>query len=253
MTYNTGKDISERLNAMISYCIAPLLLVCCTSFAQTAPTAEPTHAAGQASTVSTHATSQNPAAAPNPQSGAPDQRKPSQPSSFNATIHPATVSLRDGKLTVEANNSDLSQILQNLATISGMTIDGLHKGPRVFGVYGPGNSREVLSALLVGSGYNFVMVGGAEDGAPRELLLTSQKSAAGTAVASSPSGSQETESDDAEGPEQPEQPEENIAPPEVPDPNANPQNPDQAPDPEGDQMQKSLQQLRQGQPITPPQ
>jgi hypothetical protein len=53
-----------------------------------------------------------------------------------------------------------------------MTIQGLTKGPRVFGIYGPGNSREVLTDILTGSGYNFVLVGGASDGAPRELLLT---------------------------------------------------------------------------------
>ena len=86
----------------------------------------------------------------------------------------ATVILSDGKLTVNANNSDLSQILQEIAGISGMTINGLNGGPRVFGVYGPGNSREVLTVLLVDSGYNFIMVGGASDSTPRELLLTAR-------------------------------------------------------------------------------
>jgi hypothetical protein len=84
------------------------------------------------------------------------------------------VTLRNGKLTVEANNSDLSQILQYLADISGMTVIGLKKGPRIFGDYGPGNLRDVLTDLLIGSGYNFIMVGGATDGTPRELLLTTQ-------------------------------------------------------------------------------
>jgi hypothetical protein len=73
-----------------------------------------------------------------------------------------------------ANNSDLTQILQKLSDLSGMAISGLDKGPRIFGVYGPGNSRDVLADLLVGSGYNFLIVGGAIDGTPRELVLTSQ-------------------------------------------------------------------------------
>lgn len=92
----------------------------------------------------------------------------------DSTARPATVNLSNGQLTVEANNSDLTQILKELSEKSGMTIDGLHNGPRVFGIYGPGNSREVLSALLVGSGYGFIMVGDAAQGAPRALLLTPQ-------------------------------------------------------------------------------
>ncbi|MEO6829798.1 MAG: hypothetical protein ABI164_08290 [Acidobacteriaceae bacterium] len=86
-------------------------------------------------------------------------------------------------LTIEANNSDLSQILRSIASLSGMTIDGLdkssdepNKNTRVFGVYGPGNPSEVLTRLLTGSGYNFVMVGNAPDGAPHELLLTARNS-----------------------------------------------------------------------------
>ena len=90
----------------------------------------------------------------------------------NAPADPASVSLKDGKLTISANNSDLTQILQELAHISGITVKGIDKGPRVFGQYGPGDSREVLSTLLRGSGYDFVMLGGAGDGTPRELVLT---------------------------------------------------------------------------------
>jgi len=100
---------------------------------------------------------------------------PQSPSQTTAT-RSATVSFSNGKLTVEANNSDLTQILQDLADISGMTIKGLTRGPRIFGVFGPGNSRDILTDLLAGSGYNYIMVGGATDGTPRELLLISRKS-----------------------------------------------------------------------------
>ncbi len=96
------------------------------------------------------------------------------PTATHEELHPAKVSLTDGNLTVNANNSDLSQILQEFASKSGMTINGLNRGPRIFGVYGPGSSREVLTELLIDSGYNFIMVGGAEDGTPRELLLTAR-------------------------------------------------------------------------------
>jgi hypothetical protein len=98
-----------------------------------------------------------------------------QPSTLSDAPQLATMSFTNGILTIEANNSDLTDILQTIATISGMTISGLNKGPRIFGVYGPANSRDVLVDLLTGSNYSFIMVGGSIDGAPRELLLTLQQ------------------------------------------------------------------------------
>jgi hypothetical protein len=93
------------------------------------------------------------------------------------------VTLDQGKLLVDARNSDLSTILQDVAAQTGMTVDGLSKNTRVFGVYGPGAPRDVLSQLLTGAGYNFVMVGGAQENVPRELLLTAQN---GNAMPPSP-------------------------------------------------------------------
>jgi hypothetical protein len=122
-------------------------------------------------------------------------------------MRPATVSLNNGRLTVDANNSDLTQILQDLADISGMTINGLKKGPRIFGVYGPGNSRDILTDLLAGSGYNYIMVGGAMNSTPRELLLISRKSnAPGITPASQRQGPAMERDED-------EQPELEMAPP----------------------------------------
>jgi hypothetical protein len=85
---------------------------------------------------------------------------------------PATVTLADGRLTVTAENSDLTAILQQIARTSGMSIEGLGKSTRVFGIYGPGNPRDVLIDLLDGSGYNFVMLGGGNGRAPAKLVLT---------------------------------------------------------------------------------
>ncbi len=102
--------------------------------------------------------------------------KPLSPS--EAAAQPATVNLKDGKLTIDANNSELSQILQNVASMSGMTIEGLDKSTRVFGVFGPGNPHDVLTQLLEGSGYDFIMVGNEANDAPRQLLLTAQNNTA---------------------------------------------------------------------------
>jgi hypothetical protein len=87
-------------------------------------------------------------------------------------VEPARVILRDGLLTVDARNSDLNDILLQVANLTGMTISGLDGGRRIYGVYGPAEPRAVLTILLAASGYNFLMVGG--DAVPRELLLTRQ-------------------------------------------------------------------------------
>lgn len=92
----------------------------------------------------------------------------------NKAATPPQVTLDHGKLTVDAQNSDLSAILQDVSQKSGMSVDGLSRNTRVFGVYGPGSPRDVLSALLTGAGYNFVMAGGESGSVPRELVLTAQ-------------------------------------------------------------------------------
>ncbi len=118
------------------------------------------------------------------------------------------ITIAPHSLSIKADNSTLSQILHDIAGTTGMKIDGLSKDERVFGNYGPGEAREVLLALLEGSGYNVVMVGDLGDGAPRELTL-SQRTAASTA----PSGSmqrnsaQEEAEDDQDVPQAPMPPE----------------------------------------------
>jgi hypothetical protein len=119
---------------------------------------------------------------------------------------PPVINLRDGTLTVQANNSDLPQILRDVAAVSGMKIDGLNSGPRVFGVYGPGNSRDVLKELLVDSGYDFIMVGDASAGAPRELLLTPQNKTVSLSAQPNPAPPPEVDN------EEPEQPQVEVSP-----------------------------------------
>ena len=104
---------------------------------------------------------------------------PSAPTSLlDQPAQPAKVVLTDGLLSVEAQNSSLTQILDCVAKQSGMTISGLSKDERIFGVYGPGSPSEVLSELLDGAGYNVLMAGDTTAGAPRELVLTVRQSGA---------------------------------------------------------------------------
>ncbi|WP_131991222.1 hypothetical protein [Acidipila rosea] len=100
------------------------------------------------------------------------QRTP--PSLLDQASSPAKISFSEGRLAVDANNSSLLSILQQIATQSGMKIEGSSKDQRIFGTYGPGAPREVILSLLEGSGYNVVMVGATAHGVPRRLELSTR-------------------------------------------------------------------------------
>jgi hypothetical protein len=99
------------------------------------------------------------------------------PSLQDKPAQPAVIHLKEGRLSIQADNSALDDILHAIAAKSGMQIQGLNKDYRVFGQYGPANPREVLSELLSDSGFNIVMLGKTADGTPRQLLLTARGSA----------------------------------------------------------------------------
>jgi hypothetical protein len=99
------------------------------------------------------------------------------PSLLDKPARAPQVTLNGGSLAVDANNSSLSEILKDLETSSGMTVDGFDKDSRVFGVYGPGPPRDVISSLLEGAGYNFLLVGATDAGTPREIVLTTRGNA----------------------------------------------------------------------------
>lgn len=89
---------------------------------------------------------------------------------------PATVTLASGELTIKANNSSLAEIVNQIAKAGGMDVDGLQKpdytDQRIFGTYGPGQAREVLSQLLDGCGFNVIMLGRTTAGTPKTLSLS---------------------------------------------------------------------------------
>lgn len=116
---------------------------------------------------------------------------------------PARVVLNAGRLTVDANDSDLGSILKDVAASSGMTIEGLDKSARVFGHYGPGTPCDVLTELLDGTGYNFVMVGGANGQAPRQLVLSAQSHSSQHAHAAAASADEDDDDSSDGGYQQP--------------------------------------------------
>jgi hypothetical protein len=77
-------------------------------------------------------------------------------------------------LRVDAANSSLHQILKDVSTATGATVSGLGPDQRIFGTFGPGPAREVLSELLDGSGYNVLMIGDQGQGTPRQIVLSRQ-------------------------------------------------------------------------------
>lgn len=88
----------------------------------------------------------------------------------------ATIIWDSHGLRIDATNSSLQQIMKDVATATGTKVEGLGADERVFGAYGPGLARDVLSQLLQGAGYNVLMVGDQGQGAPRQVVLSSRQS-----------------------------------------------------------------------------
>jgi hypothetical protein len=199
--------------------------------------------------------------APAVPASAPAESVPMAPQAYGAPAKsllqeapkPAKVTVAAHSLTIMADNSALSQILQEISGSTGMKVDGLSQDQRIFGSYGPGDAREVLLALLEGSGYNVVMMGDTGSGAPRELSLT-QRAAATTASSGPAAKTTGEEEDDSEDVQQTPQPE-----PVQPQPVVNQPPPGGLQNPDGTQprtpqeMQQDFLRLRQQQQQQQPQ
>ena len=94
---------------------------------------------------------------------------------INDTPTPPSVRWDSTGLSIGASNASLKQILDDVASATGTKVEGFTLDQRVFGNFGPGRPRDVLSQLLQGSGYNIVMIGDQGAGAPRELILSGRK------------------------------------------------------------------------------
>ncbi len=184
---------SGRLIRCLPWFSAALLAVSCAAQVMQQPGTMPGQdPAGQrpgqgSGQDSSHASQPPAAAAPDVHVGAissnaagPAADSPALPPSLmDKPAQPARITLRDGLLTIKADNSSLSAILQHLSSTDGMSVDGFQKDQRVFGIYGPGNPRDVLSGLLQDAGYNFLIVGTTDKGIPKEIVLTANSGAAG--------------------------------------------------------------------------
>jgi hypothetical protein len=75
-------------------------------------------------------------------------------------------------LFIEASNSSLDQILNDVSLKTGAKVEGMGADERVFGAFGPGPARDVLTELLDGTGYNVLLVGDLGQGTPRRIVLS---------------------------------------------------------------------------------
>jgi len=164
---------------------------------------------------------------------------------------PATINWDSQGLRIDAANSSLAQILVDVATVTGTKVTGFDDDVRVFGVYGPGPARDVLSQLLQGSGYNVMMVGDQGQGTPREIVLSTRHSGGTQPIVNSTPASDEDA--DADEPPQP-QPQPTPPPFRPPfGPGGPPRTPQQMQEFQQRQQQMMQQRQQQGQPPYGPQ
>jgi hypothetical protein len=117
---------------------------------------------------------------------------------------PASIVWDSHGLRIDATNSSLQQILKEVSTATGTKVEGLGSDTRIFGAFGPGPARDVLSQLLQGSGYNVLMVGDQGQGTPRELMLSMRHTGdAQPIVTPNQSSDEDADPDDAAQPQAP--------------------------------------------------
>lgn len=97
------------------------------------------------------------------------------------------VTYANGLLSIDAPNSNLSDILNGIRRATGAAIEGnIASGDRVVVRLGPGQPQEVISALLNGSRFDYIVLGSQQrPGAIDRLVLLARSSAPATNVGGS--------------------------------------------------------------------
>jgi len=155
---------------------------------------------------------------------------------------------------VEATNSSLRQILDDVSTTTGAKVEGLGADERVFGSYGPGPARDVISQILEGSSYNVLMLGDEGQGTPREIIL-SERTRVGSQPGQANNRSNPQDEDVEPEPEEPTAQQPPNRPPNQPPINqpGGPMTPQQRMlEMQRQQMQMQQQQQQQNQPLQAP-
>ncbi|HEX8815932.1 MAG TPA: hypothetical protein VF753_10565 [Terriglobales bacterium] len=117
----------------------------------------------------------------------PAQVAPAPPATLEQSAAvPARVTFQNGQLSIIARNSTLGDILKSVQKLTGAEIElPGNASERVVGTFGPGPARDVLSDLLYGSHYNYVVLGSESDPQAVAKIMLIAKSA-GSGADSSP-------------------------------------------------------------------
>jgi len=200
-----------------------------------------------------------PAAQPQPAPAPQQQSVPEPPPTpEHGPASPPDVSFRNGQLTIVARNSTLSDVLNQVRSKTGASIDmpAAPSNDRVVGQFGPGAPRDVMAQLLNGSHFDYVMVGSPSDPAGlKKVVLTAKMN--GPIPAPQPSnsnppqaynpGMQAAPQVDQDQPDQPPDEANTDVQPDVPPPveQEEPQGeqPQQQPNPNGGPVVKTPEQL----------
>ena len=186
------------------------------------------------------------AAQPAPQPAPAEQTVPRPPNwPVNDPPAQATVVWDSHGLRIQAANSSLEQILNEVSAETGAKVQGFGKDERIFGNYGPGNTSDVLAQLLDGSGYNLLIIGGQAARTPLQVVLTARTGGAPETVVQDT----QTDADDANVDEQPQEPQPPPPPVSMPmQPHAfSPGQPPRTPQQIMQEMQQRQQQIGQQQ------
>jgi hypothetical protein len=200
--YRTACGSNLRLFLGTAFLSVPILLAPFSLAVQTSPSTPSSTPAGQAAQkrVPPHV---RPSAA-RPQTPPVEQvttpQTPPEPETpkwpVNQKPDAASVVWDSHGLHIEAANSSLQQILDDISTTTGAKVEGMDKDERVFGSYGPGQARDVVSQLLEGSGYNVLMIGDQGQGTPRQIVLSVRTAGGPPQARTNPTADEDSEVDD---------------------------------------------------------
>lgn len=118
---------------------------------------------------------------------------------------PPVVTYRDGLLTVQALNSNLSSVLTAIRNKTGIEFEGAENvSERVAISLGPAPEGEVLSAILAGSKYDFVAIGRPDSPAIVQRVIITVKNKPGAVVEAQtqPRPANRPEGDEEENPDE---------------------------------------------------
>lgn len=192
---------------------------------------------------------QLPTGAPAPATGIGQPVQPAmQPSPLGPPVAPV-VTYRDGLLSVQALNSNLSSVVTAIRNKTGIEFEGAEGiSERVAIALGPAPEGDVLAAIFAGSKYDFLAIGRADSPTIVQKVILTVKNAPGAAAeaqAQPPAANQGAEEEVPDEQVNAGEPQDTPVQPPVPQPPPQAENqPNQQPK-TPEQLLQELQQMRQ--------